>query len=211
VDPVQIIVMAKAPQAGRVKTRLCPPCRPDEAAVLAEAALVDTLAAALACQTDRVVLVLDGEPGRWLPPGVVVVTQRGDGLDQRLAAAWADVGGPAVQIGMDTPQVTPDLLSGACATLRRAGTDAVLGLARDGGWWAIGLHRANAAVFDGVPMSRSDTGCRQLARLHTLGLRTAALPALTDVDTFADALDVAAAAPATRFAAGVRQLAELAA
>jgi len=201
-----IIVMAKAPMPGRVKTRLCPPCTLDEAAALAEAALVDTLAAALASSTDRVVLALDGRPGPWLPAGVEVVGQRGSGFGERLAAAWSDIGGPALQIGMDTPQVTPALLDQASAVLEAPGTDAVLGPAEDGGWWSIGLRHTDPAVFVGVPMSRPDTGARQMARLRELGLRTATLPSLRDVDTIADAHEVAALAPDTRFAAAVRAL-----
>jgi hypothetical protein len=198
-----IIVMAKAPVPGRVKTRLCPPLTTEEAALVAEAALVDTLAAALASSAARVVLALDGEPGPWLPAGVDVISQRGSGFDERLTAAWSDVGGPALQIGMDTPQVTPALLDMASAVLEQPDTDAVLGLAEDGGWWCVGLRRADRAVFRGISMSRSDTGARQLARLGELGLRTATLPRLRDVDTIADAHAVAALAPGTRFAAAV--------
>ena len=206
-----IIVMAKAPVPGRVKTRLCPPCTAEEAAALAEAALVDTLVAALSSSTDRVVLALDGQPGPWLPAGVDVVPQRGSEFDERLAAAWADVGGPALQIGMDTPQVTPALLDLARAVLEEPGTDAVLGLAEDGGWWSIGLRRADSAVFVGVPMSQPDTGARQLTRLRELGLRTATVPSLRDVDTIADAHEVAELAPGTRFAVTVRELVRAAA
>ena len=65
--------------------------------------------------------MLDGEPGDWLPEGFEVIAQRGDGLDERLAHAFADVGEPAVLIGMDTPQVTPELLALACARLAGAG------------------------------------------------------------------------------------------
>jgi rSAM/selenodomain-associated transferase 1 len=206
-----IIVMAKAPVAGRVKTRLCPPCTPAEAALVAQAALVDTLVAALASSADRVVLALDGEPGPWLPRGVAVVRQRGAGFDERLAEAWSVVGGPALQIGMDTPQATPAVLDMASAALEQPGTDAVLGPAEDGGWWCIGLRRAEPAVFRGIPMSRPDTGARQLARLVELGLRTVTLPRLRDVDTIADARAVAELAPDTRFAAAVRRLVRAAA
>src|SRR3954453_21897046 len=89
-----LIVIAKAPVPGRVKTRLCPPCTPVQAAGLAEASLRDTLAAmdALDPAVGRAI-VLDGAPGRWAT-GLTVVAQRGDGLDERLAAAFADLGGP---------------------------------------------------------------------------------------------------------------------
>lgn len=206
--PVDVIVLAKEPVPGRVKTRLCPPCSPDEAAKLAAAALADTLAAATASGADRVVLALDGRAGPWCPPGVEVVGQGEGGLDRRLATAWSATVGPAVQIGMDTPQVTARHLDEAMATLVTDGVDAVLGQADDGGWWAVGLRRSRAEAFLGVPMSRPDTGDQQAARLASLGLRTRALPVRTDVDTWADALRVAAGAPGTGFAAAVRSLAD---
>src|SRR5687767_10869590 len=102
----KILVIAKAPDAGGVKTRLCPPCTPVEAARIAEAALCDTLDAVVAVPGAEAVVVLDGDVGPWLPDGMRVVTQRGDGLAERLANAFDDVGAPSVLIGMDTPQVT---------------------------------------------------------------------------------------------------------
>src|SRR5437762_2879352 len=74
---VALAVIAKAPQPGRVKTRLCPPCTPLQAAALARAALADTLAAVRATPAPRRVLVLDGV---WAAGGLEVVAQRGDGL-----------------------------------------------------------------------------------------------------------------------------------
>ena len=194
-----LVVIAKEPVPGRVKTRLVPPCTPEQAASLALAALQDTLDAALASQpAGRRVLVLDGEPGRWLPDGFEVVAQRGDGLAERLAAAFEDAGGPAFLVGMDTPQVTPALLDAGLEALERG--DATFGPALDGGYWAIGLRRADDAVFAGVPMSDPATCAAQRDRLRALGLRTRELPALRDVDDIADAYAVAALAPRTRFA-----------
>jgi glycosyltransferase A (GT-A) superfamily protein (DUF2064 family) len=106
-----LLVIAKEPVPGRVKTRLVPPGTPRQAATLAEAGLADTLHAVLAAAARRRVLVLDGEPGSWLPPGFDVVPQCGGGLDERLAAVFAAVPGPALLIGMDTPQLTPGLLA----------------------------------------------------------------------------------------------------
>src|SRR5947209_16004252 len=105
-----IVVLAKAPVAGRVKTRLCPPLMPQEAATLAEAALSDTLVAVLATRCARRVLALDGAPGLWLPTGIEVIGQRGERLDERISCAFDDVGGPALLIGSDTPQVSTTLL-----------------------------------------------------------------------------------------------------
>ena len=201
-----LLVLAKEPVAGRAKTRCCPPCTFEQAARLAESALVDTLTAVLATPAARRVLVLEGSPGPWLLPGFEVIAQRGGGLDVRLASAFEDVGGPSVLVGMDTPQVTPSLLSAATTTLCREGVDAVLGLADDGGYWAIGLRRADPDIFVGVPMSTDQTGRAQLARLRERGCSVEPLPMLADVDTFSVALDVAARAPGTRFAAEVARI-----
>lgn len=198
---VALAVIAKAPVPGRVKTRLTPPCTPVQAAALAEAALRDTLATVAATPATRRVCVLDGWPGPWLPSGFDVIPQRGGGLDERLAAAFADIGGPTFLVGMDTPQLTPELLSDAVRALEAPGTDAVLGHTEDGGYWGIGLHRAWAPLFVGVPMSRDDTGALQLARLQREGLVVDdTLPRLCDVDDIDDARTVAALAPGTRFA-----------
>jgi rSAM/selenodomain-associated transferase 1 len=196
-----LIVIAKAPVAGRVKTRLCPPCTPEQAADLARASLQDTLHAAARSSAGRRIVVLDGEPGPWLPPGFEVIPQRGDGLEERLAAAFGDVGEAAFLVGMDTPQLTPELLDAGLQAVTTG--DSAFGAALDGGFWGLGLRAPNAAAFAGVPMSSSRTGVVQRARLAMLGLRPAILSPLLDVDTFRDALTVAAGAPETRFAAAV--------
>ena len=195
-----LIVIAKSPAPGQVKTRLTPPCTPEQAAELAGAALADTLAAAVrARRAARRVLVLDGAPGAWIPHGFAVVPQRGVGLAARLAAAFHDAGGPAFLVGMDTPQVTPELLDAGLEALERA--DASFGASLDGGYWGIGLRRPDPEAFRQVPMSETSTGMAQRVRLAELGLRTVVLPPLRDVDTIADARAVAAAAPGGRFAA----------
>ncbi|MFD5496261.1 DUF2064 domain-containing protein [Streptomyces sp. NPDC127091] len=191
-----LLVIAKEPRPGRVKTRLTPPFTPGQAAQLAEAALADTLYAVAAAPASRRVLVLDGAPGPWLPPGFDVVPQCAGGLDERLADAFARCDGPALLIGMDTPQVTPELL-----TVDFADCDAHFGPAEDGGFWALGLARPDPALLRGVPMSTSVTGAVQRDRLLTAGLRVRDLPPLRDVDTAADAHAVAALAPHGRFAA----------
>ncbi len=209
-DQVQLLVLAKAPVAGRVKTRLCPPYTAAQAAQLAEAALRDTLAAVAATAAVARTVVLDGAPGGWLPRGFAVLPQRGDGLDERLAAAyddaWASTAAPLLLVGMDTPQLTPGLLADAAAQLLADRTDAVLGLARDGGWWALGLRRPDASLLLGVPMSTGRTGAAQQSRLAEGGLSVALLPVLVDVDDAADADTVAGLCPASRFADAHRTL-----
>jgi glycosyltransferase A (GT-A) superfamily protein (DUF2064 family) len=197
-----LLVIAKQPVPGRVKTRLVPPCTHEQAASLAEAALTDTLRTVLMVPARRRVLVLEGRPGPWLPPGFDVVPQCGGPLDERLAGAFAAVRGPALLIGMDTPQVTPGLL-----TVDWRAADAVFGPAADGGFWALGLRVPDPALLRGVPMSTAGTGAIQRARLVAAGLRVADLPQLRDVDTAADAVSVARRAPRSRFAARARELA----
>jgi rSAM/selenodomain-associated transferase 1 len=210
--PVTVIVIAKEPVPGRVKTRLTPAFTPQEAAVLAEAALADSLEAVAAAPVAHRVLALAGTPGRWLPPGFKVIAQRGGGLDERLAAAFDDAyaGGPRlpmVLIGMDTPQVTPALLAEAALPLVSGTADATYGPAADGGFWLLGLRAPDPSLLLGVPMSRPDTGRAQLGRLAAASLRVSMLPELTDVDTAADAERIAADIPRSRFAAAHRHLA----
>ena len=206
----QVMVIAKEPVPGRVKTRLTPPYTPAEAAELANAALADTLAAVASAGLARRVLALAGLPGPWLPPGFDVIGQRGGGLDERIASALADARAawpaPLVLIGMDTPQVTPALLAAAAEPLVSGAADAMFGMAEDGGFWLLGLREIDPALVLGVPMSRPDTGALQLARLHAAGLRVLPLPELADVDTAAEAERIAAAIPGSRFAARLRAL-----
>ncbi|MFF9360468.1 TIGR04282 family arsenosugar biosynthesis glycosyltransferase [Streptomyces griseoluteus] len=196
-----LLVIAKEPRPGRVKTRLTPPFTPVQAAALAEAALTDTLRAVAAAPATRRVLVLDGRPGPWLPTGFEVVPQCAGGLDERLADAFARCAGPALLVGMDTPQITPGLL-----TLDFTDCDACFGPAEDGGFWALGLARPEPGLLRGVPMSVPETGSVQRERLAAAGLRVRELPRLRDVDTAADAHAVAALAPDTAFAARLAAL-----
>lgn len=200
-------MLAKAPVAGRAKTRLCPPLTPAQAAEVAAAALHDTLAAATSSGADELVLALDGAPGPWLPSGWAVVAQQGDTFAQRLAAAWAGCAGPTLQIGMDTPQLTAARLDAALDRL--AAGPCVLGPAADGGWWGLGLRSAQPEAFSGVPMSTDQTCVEQIRRLRELGLEPDLLETLTDVDTWADAVAVAAAAPGRGFADVVTRLHEV--
>jgi len=210
-DPagVSLIVIAKEPRPGHAKTRLIPELGPEGAAAIARACLEDTLYAVAETPSAERVLVLDGEPGDWLPAdqGFRVIAQREGGLAARLAGAFEDSGAaPAVLVGMDTPQVNSGLLSEAIERLAEGGTDAVLGPASDGGYWAIGLRRSDARIFAEVPMSADDTGERQRARLGELGLTWTELEQLRDIDTIEDARAVAQIAPWTRCAQTLRRL-----
>jgi rSAM/selenodomain-associated transferase 1 len=203
VTPPAILVIAKDPQPGRAKTRLCPPCSPQQAAALAAAALHDTLDVATSVPAARRILILDGDGRRWQRPGWQVIAQRGGGLEERLANAFMDVGEPALLVGMDTPQLTGEMLRDGQRALSRF--DAVLGPALDGGYWSVGLRHWHPAAFAGVPMSSDRTLRCQRERFSALGLRTHEQVALRDVDTVADARAVAAQVPGSRFAGAWRE------
>ena len=223
VNPVcRLVVLAKEPRPGKVKTRLCPPFSPDQAAALAAAALSDTFTAVRGAVTEAArhdmvvepVLVLDGSSGEWLdeawgndePPPVV--PQREGGLDERIAGAFEEAsvaGQPTILIGMDTPQVGAERLLRAMQELLRPGCDAVFGRAFDGGWWSLGMAEADPDLVRGIPTSTSFTGRRQLNRLVRAGLRVSLLDSLRDVDTVADADEAAALIPSGRFAATLAQ------
>ncbi|MGW7681044.1 DUF2064 domain-containing protein [Kribbella sp. NPDC054772] len=198
-----LIVIAKEPVPGRVKTRLQTEFTAHEAAALARASLVDTLSAVRSAPASRRVLALEGDPGPWLPAGFEVICQRGAGLDERLAAAFEDAyaGSPMLLVGMDTPQLRPELLD-----FHWFGYDAVLGLTEDGGYWCLGLRVPDRRALVGVPMSTDHTGLDQLRRLESLGLRVLMLPTLRDMDTPRDAAHLAAEFPALRVSRLYRRL-----
>lgn len=191
---MHLTVIAKSPVVGRVKTRLCPPCTPRQAADVAEAALADTLDEILAVvgvSDVRPVLLIEGDPPAFTPLEFEVIAQASGGLEQRLRYGFCDLG-PGIIVGMDTPRAVAGL-DVAFGQLAR-GVD-VLGLAIDGGYWAIGLSSVNddflAAAFSDVPMSTSRTGVCQLHRLHQLGRPVHMLASARDLDTVEDLLATA--------------------
>lgn len=198
------IVIAKQPIPGRVKTRLCPPLTPAEAAALAAAALADTIAAVESAAATTRTLCFDGDVTEWLPARWAHRRQRPGGLDVRLADALGSAFGPAMVVGMDTPQLDARLLDSFDADR----FDACIGPTADGGYWTIGLRdpaHAQAALL-GVPMSSDHTYSEQVRRLRSLGLSVQVLDELVDVDTIDDAVEVARQAPHTCFAAAFAEL-----
>lgn len=213
-----IVVVAKAPEPGKVKTRLTPAYSPHQSAALAAAALLDTLDVVVeASGDDQIftppVVALTGDLDHAAAPDALrtrlaefrVIEQRGSRFADRLVAAHRDAAGPfgvSVQIGMDTPQLQPAQLRRAAASvLSDDGPDAVLGMAVDGGWWLLALRRAgDARLIAGVPMSNAETGRLTREALESGGLRVGEIEVLHDVDHPEDVSEVAAVAPQTRFA-----------
>lgn len=195
-----LTVIAKAPIAGRVKTRLVPPLSAEQAAQIAAACLRDTFEAVRSCVDRhddlRAVALIDGDEGAWIPAGFHVSRQMGDGLGERLANGF-DLLGPGLIIGMDTPSAGAhfDAAYGAL----RSGRD-VIGMTHDGGYWGIGLHAVDPAVFDDVPMSTDHTGADQLRRMRSLGRSVDVLPSVHDLDHFEDIAPIVADLPGSHLA-----------
>ena len=215
--PVTVLVVAKAPVPGLAKTRLALTVGERAAADIAAAALLDTLDAVAATPVAGRVVALTGDLGhacrareiRDRLTDFTVIEQRGDGFADRLANAHADAaattgGLPVLQIGMDTPQASPELLTDCARQLLTV--PAVLGMARDGGWWLLGVaDAATAQCVRDVPMSRTDTGAVTLATLKHTGVSVTLVEELHDVDTVDDIpLVRAACRSSSRFAQATR-------
>ena len=196
--PVVALIVAKAPVPGLAKTRLAASIGDRLAAEIAAAALLDTLDAVAAAPVQARVVAMTGnlddavasaEIDRCLD-GFTVIPQRGDGFADRLANAHVDaaaaVGNATVlQIGMDTPQVSADMLA-ECAEVLLT-TEAVLGMAEDGGWWVLGVSDPTMAdCLRALPMSRPDTGALTLAALYAKGIEVSLVAEVADFDTVDD-------------------------
>lgn len=214
--PVTVLVVAKAPVPGLAKTRLAATLGDDAAADIAAAALLDTLDAVAETPVETRVVAMTGDLDNACRSAAIrdrlgaftVIDQRGNGFAERLANAHADAavfGRPILQIGMDTPQVTAELLTDCARVLMTA--PALLGMARDGGWWVLGVADASTAqcLID-VPMSRSDTGAVTLRAIQNTGVAVTLVEELHDVDTVDDIEAVRTrCGPSSRFVATTRR------
>ncbi len=215
--PVTLVVIAKAPVAGLAKTRLAAAVGDRAAADIAAATLLDTLDAVEETPVVARVVALTGDLAQARSSGeirsrlaaVEVVEQRGDDLSARLANAIADAAAvagarPVLLIASDTPQVTGGLLTECAQALLE--TDVVFGLARDGGWWVLGVTDPGMAdCLNAIPTSRSDTGPATLEALRDKGLAVTLVSELSDVDTADDVENVRAdCAPDSRFVHAIK-------
>jgi len=185
--PRALAVIAKAPVAGRVKTRLAPAVGPHGAARLATAMLADTLDAVRAA--DAAPWLCFTPPGARvrlaaLTPGFRLLAQRGADLGARLAACLEDLlaagAGRVAIVGADTPHVPPATYRLAFALLEQA--DVVLGPALDGGYYLVAASAPTPELFTGVPMGTPEVLQVTLARARRSGLTVGLLPPLRDLD-----------------------------
>ena len=200
-----VVLFAKAPIPGQVKTRLCPPLTDDEAASLHGSFVLDALERSgqaairgvakhatrfdrfLACSpsSDHVFFKILEERN-----GVRLVDQIGDDLGARMEYALAEmfrIGYQrAVILGTDLPALPESVYEDAFNLLARH--DLVLGPSLDGGYYLIGLSRTAPELFRHIPWSTSDVLACTQTKAHALGLTTALLPRQRDVDTIDDVL-----------------------
>lgn len=191
-----LVVFAKRPEPGLVKTRLCPPFRPEQAAAFYAAMLDDVLEAtarwAPALGLAPVLAVHPPEAraqlARRAPAPFRVVAQRGRDLSERMESAAAEAaaasGSPVLLRGSDSPTLAEDALRAALRTLSD-GADLVLSPDRDGGYNLAGLARTAPGIF-AHPMSTGTVLADTVARARARGLRVELLPPGFDIDTAED-------------------------
>ena len=198
-----LILFARPPIAGRVKTRLARALGAEGAARLYRHFLQDAAETARAVRDARpgVALVCewalasgtlpeDLPLADWLPGAFLHRAQTGRDIGQRMAAALGRAlasGGRAVLIGTDFPDLPREVLLDAFKKLEAARTPCVvLGPAADGGYYLIGLNRFSPEVFTDLPWSTSEVCALTTTRAQSLGFETTTLREWRDVDEAED-------------------------
>lgn len=192
-DPV-IIVMARAPCVGQVKTRLVPALDAEAAASLARCFVQDTVSKAGQIVRDVIVAFTPAEGRAVLeplaPPDVIWAEQKGNDLGDRLEGAIEHAGArgfsPILVIGTDSPTLPASSLESAVRLLASGHADVVLGPTDDGGYYLVGLRQPSCSLFRDVPWSTPRAYAWTADNARRAGLRLISLPRWYDVDTPAD-------------------------
>jgi rSAM/selenodomain-associated transferase 1 len=191
VKPVAVAIMAKAPQAGDVKTRLCPPLSPADAAELYRRFLLDKIEQVRLLEAASLAIAYTPAEARAffeeIAPGFVLVQQRGADLGDRLSNSLSELlaggHGGAVAIDSDTPTLPVVFLQQAVDLVATPDIDVVLGPTRDGGYYLIGLRVMHRELFEAMAWSTSAVLAETIRRADAKGLRVACLPPWYDIDT----------------------------
>ena len=194
-----VVIFAKAPVPGEVKTRLCPPLTGDEAATLHGSFVIDMLertklaAAKLKLPIDRYLACAPSSTLVFFKimeerQSVKLLDQVGDDLGARMHGAFETLFGKGYKqvliVGSDIPTLPLDYYKKALALLDT--NDLVLGPAEDGGYYLIGLKQPRPELFTGIAWSTDLVLATTQEKAAGLGLKTALLPPWRDVDTIAD-------------------------
>jgi uncharacterized protein len=189
-----LAVMAKAPRAGKVKTRLCPPLTPEQSAALNICFLKDTTrniaeVAASGGAAGLISYTPVGDEGAFdnlLPARFALIAQRGDAFGERLLAAAEDIlsvgYGAVCLIDSDSPTLPTDALKIAVEELAKPGDRVVLGGSDDGGYYLIGLKAAHKEPFERITWSTGSVYAETVERVREAGLELVELPTWYDVD-----------------------------
>jgi len=205
---IAVAIMAKVPIPGAVKTRLCPPLHPDEAATLAGCFLQDRVdqLAALPQGEPMVAFTPPGEAAavrRLVPPPIRLIPQSGEDLGARLDRVLTDLLAEgytgAIAVDADSPTLPSAYLEAACRHLEEGRADVVVGPSEDGGYYLIGLRQPAPALFRTMAWSTPAVLPETLARVGEARLRLHLLPAWFDVDRGADLERLLAATPPKAF------------
>jgi hypothetical protein len=186
VRATRIVIFAKAPVPGRVKTRLIPALGAEGAAKLAAEMLERTVAEALASGLE-VELCGEPDPTTWYDGPALHLTAQGEGgLGERLGRGAERVLGTQniLLIGADCPALDSPLLRAAAEALETR--DAVIHPAEDGGYVLLGLRRFDASLFEGIAWSTSEVAAQTLARIAALGWTVDIRETLADIDEPSD-------------------------
>ena len=189
-----VILMAKAPQPGTVKTRLCPPLSPAEAAELSRCFLLDALERLRALEGVAPVLAYTPANGRAffaeVAPDFALQPQPEGDLGQRMAGCLEQLVAQGytdlVLTGSDLPTLPTAYLQQAVDLLSNSRLDVVLGPSEDGGYYLIGMHHVYRELFRDMPWSTDQVFAKTLQRARDKGLQVACVPPWFDVDTAAD-------------------------
>ena len=185
--PARLLVFSRYPQAGKSKTRLIPALGPQGAAALQRRMTERTLAWARLAPYTQIELCYDGDRAAmhaWLGRRANLRSQGEGDLGMRmnhcLNRALAEGAPAALLFGCDIPGNTSSNLTRALEALREA--DLVLGPAKDGGYYLVGLKKPAPGLFEGMSWSHGQVLAQTLERAARLGLRSALVDTLSDVD-----------------------------
>lgn len=188
---IAVAIMAKAPQAGEVKTRLCPPLSAREAAELYRCFLLDKIEQVRMLNGASPAIAYTPAEGRpffeEVAPDFILLPQSGADLGARLVSSldqlFAKGYAGAFAIDSDTPSLPVGFLQQALDLIARPDIDLVLGPCEDGGYYLIGLRQLHRELFENMPWSTAQVMPETIRRTETKGLKIACLPSWFDIDT----------------------------